>query len=96
MARKSGNEITTTADLGLAPEIEELTVEETEAPADEKVASIEPVNLPENEKMVKIATNFTGTLHVGGKNWHFKKEEPVNVPKSVKDILFVQKGLAPI
>ena len=96
MARKSNNEITTTADLGLAPEVEELTVEETEAPADKEVASIEPVNLPENEKMVKIVTNFTGTLHVGGKNWHFKKNEPVNVPKSVKDILFVQKGLAPI
>ena len=96
MARKSNNEITTTADLGLAPEVEELTAEETEAPADKEVASIEPVNLPENEKMVKIATNFTGTLHVGGKNWHFTKGEPVNVPKSVKDILFVQKGLAPI
>lgn len=90
------NKVTTTETLGINPKKKVVTAEETESKADESIPTISAVPLAKGENLVKICPNFTDSVYIGVKNYHFVKGECVNVPKHVKDILFEQGGLAPM
>ena len=96
MARTKKDEtptITTTKTLGIAPEEENLTEEETQAEVDKDVPTISVTPLGKEEKLVKIKPNFNGRPFIGVKYYTFVKGQEVNVPQHVKDILFEQGGL---
>ena len=86
--------VTTTQTLGLSkPEIV-LSKEETEAEADKAVPTIAPAETKNG--LVMINPNFTGRIYIGSRWWDFEAEKRVNVPDYVKEVLYRQKGLAPV
>lgn len=105
-ANKRGNsqsattvsEFTTTASLGmnLPPELteqeteKELTLEEQELP------EVKAIKVESADSLVLVQVKTNTKIYVGNRWWYLSASSPQTVPKSVKDILFVQGALNPI